>query len=134
MIYIILHIVIAAFSIWVVHGHQGILTTDAAKPLDRAGFTTNIILTILHIPMSYISLVQTFIVALDMKKDYFLSGFFISQGFVFPFIGLFSICMSVFWRNRGKSIWSFLVQFLPLVIFAVNLLLFYYAESLRVFI
>ena len=45
------------------------------------------------------------------------------------FIGL-----SIFLRNRGKSIWSFVVQFVPLAFFVVNLLLFLHTEELRFYI
>ena len=107
---------------------------SSAKKLDRVGYVFNIVLSIIYIPISWIS--WLFMMASEAKIDatnqtfIFLINVFCWITMIIPFLCFLGIFLSVRYRKKGYSVRSFVVQFLPLVIFGMNLLLLFIAERL----
>lgn len=111
--------------------HNKICST---KKLDRVGYVFNIVLSILYIPISLFSwlLLMASEASIDATNQTFiiLINIFCWIALLIPFLCFLGIFISVRFRKKGHSVWSFIIQFLPLVIFGMNLLLLFIAESL----
>jgi hypothetical protein len=107
---------------------------SSAKKLDRVGYVFNIVLSIIYIPISWIS--WLFMMASEATIDatnqtfIFLINVFCWITMIIPFLCFLGIFLSVRYRKKGYSVRSFVVQFLPLIIFGLNLLLLFIAERL----
>lgn len=103
------------------------------KKLDKIGTVFNIILGVTYIPLSLFSwlLQMASEGTIDATNPLYISliEIFCIISFIIPFLCIAGIIASLILRKKGYSISSFVVQFLPLVIFALNLILLYYAES-----
>lgn len=104
------------------------------KKTEKLGRLFNLILGVIYIPLSFFSwLLQmasegTF----DANNPLYITliEIFCFIAFIIPILCIAGILMSVILRRRGHSMLSFVIQFLPLVIFILNLILFAIAESL----
>ena len=104
------------------------------KRIDRIGKIFNLILGILYIPLSLFSWL------LQMASESTMSAtnplyinfinIFCVIAFLIPLLCVAGILLSIVFRRKGRSVFSFVIQFLPLVIFLLNLLLLAVAESL----
>ena len=95
--------------------------------LDRVGFIFNIILSVLYIPTSLYGIFSLF--AADSMFMYSetiqkIIGLLITVGIVLPFVSVLSIVLSFVFRKNGRSILSFVIQFIPLVLFIVMVVAF----------
>lgn len=89
--------------------------------LDRIGIATNIILSILYVPMSLIGVASVF--AFDTPHGAAVSaalGSLVPLGVSLPFVSLFFMILSVRFRRAGHSVASFVLQFIPLFVFAIH--------------
>ena len=108
--------------------------SNVIKKLDKAGYIFNILLSILYVPISWFSwlLLMASEVTIDATNQTFI--FFINVfcwiTMIIPFLCFLGIFLSVRYRKKGYSVRSFVVQFLPLIIFGLNLLLLFIAERL----
>ena len=107
---------------------------SSAKKLDRVGYVFNIILSIIYIPISWISwlfmMASEATIGATNQTFIFLITVFCWITLSIPFLCFLGIFLSVRYRKKGYSVRSFAVQFLPLIIFGMNLLLLFIAERL----
>ncbi len=109
---------IGAIVITISVPHQKIQYTK----LDKGTFICNIILAILYIPISLAGIFSLFAAdSMFMFSEIVqqIIGILISIGISIPFVSIVSISLSVILRKKGRSIWSFMVQFIPLLLFLV---------------
>lgn len=92
--------------------------------LDKVGAIFNIVLSILYIPLSYISIMMVMVSDVFSANQLYnnLISIFCYITITFPLICIISIALSVILRIKGKSIASFRIQFLPLVVFTLNMI------------
>ena len=104
------------------------------KKFEKAGYVLNIVLTILYIPMSLFSFLLGMLseVVMDTTNQIFISLINISScvAMLVPIFCFVGILFSVRCRKKGYIVWSFVLQFVPLIIFSVNLLLIYIIDVL----
>ena len=103
--------------------------------LDKIGFVFNIILSVLYIPMSLYGIFSLF--ASDSMFRYpepiqKIIGIMITIGITLPFVSVFGIFFSVVFRKKGKRILSFIIQFVPLILFIVMVVTFEFISNLQV--
>ena len=103
--------------------------------LDKIGFVFNIILSVLYIPMSLYGIFSLF--AADSMFRYpepiqKIIGIMITIGITLPFVSVFGIFFSVVFRKKGKRILSFIIQFVPLILFIVMVVTFEFISNLQV--
>ena len=104
------------------------------KKLDKAGKVLNIVLGIVYIPLSFISwllpMVSESIIGATNPIFITLVEILCAISFAIPFLSVAGIVVSVILRIKGRSVVSFVVQFLPLVLFVLNLILLCYADTI----
>ena len=104
------------------------------KKLDKIGTVFNIILGVSYIPLSLFSLLFQMASesTIDATNPLYITliEIFCIISFIIPFLCIAGIIASLILRKKGYSISSFVVQFLPLVIFILNIILLYIAESM----
>ena len=102
--------------------------------IDKAGKVFNIVLGVTYVPLSLFSwlLQMASESAIDATKPLRIAliDAFCIVSFLIPFLCVGGIAGSVILRKKGHSISSFVVQFMPLVIFLLNLILLWLAETL----
>jgi len=89
--------------------------------LDKIGIATNIILSILYVPMSLIGVMSVF--AADAPQGAATSAALstlIPIGVSLPFVSFFFMILSIRFRRKGHSVASFVLQFVPLAVFAIH--------------
>ena len=102
--------------------------------LDKLGVKTNIALGILYAFMSYIGVSTLFFGDTpashntDQVNSLILTS--VMLGFSIPLLSVASLVTSVLARKRGKSRFSFLIQFIPIPVFTVMMCLIFYMFSL----
>ena len=89
--------------------------------LDKAGFILNIVLSAAYLPMSLMGIFTIFFFDDPnlTKSQANMLGYGVALGVLLPIIATLCILTSVITRKRAKSKFSFAVQFVPLVQFAV---------------
>ena len=90
--------------------------------LDKLGVVLNIVLSVLYVPMSLYGIFSLF--AADSMFLYSetiqkIIEFMITIGVSLPFVSVFAITLSVVFRRKGRRVSSFLIQFIPLLLFVV---------------
>ncbi|MBQ7874881.1 MAG: hypothetical protein IJ306_06980 [Oscillospiraceae bacterium] len=95
--------------------------------LDNAGLISNIILSVVYFPLSLLGFFSIFFT--DNMSAYSeaiqtLIIIMVCIGVAMPFVSVLSIMSSVILRKRGKRIFSFAIQFLPLILFSVMITIF----------
>lgn len=96
--------------------------------LDKKGIISNVVLSCVYVLLSVITISLIFLPDGAYSKysslKQLLFNVVINIAVVCPFISLASITTSVISRKRGKSKFSFAVQFVPLFAFAIFLVVF----------
>ena len=104
------------------------------KKLDKIGTVFNIILGASYIPLSLFSWLLQMVSesTIDATNPLYITliEIFCIISFIIPFLCVAGIIVSLILRKKGYSISSFVVQFLPLVIFILNIILLCIAESI----
>ncbi len=104
------------------------------KKLDKIGTVFNIILGVSYIPLSLFSwlLQMASESTIDATNPLYITliDIFCIISLIIPFLCIAGIIVSLILRKKGYSISSFVVQFLPLVIFILNIILLCIAESI----
>ena len=107
--------------------------SNVIKKLDKAGYIFNILLSILYVPISWFSwlLLMASEGTIDATNSTYiiLINVFCWVSMSIPFLCFLGIFLSARLRKRSYSIWSFIVQFIPLAIFCMNVVLLFIAES-----
>ncbi len=103
--------------------------------LDNTGFIFNIILSVLYIPMSLYGIFSLF--AADSMFMYSetiqkIIHFMITIGISLPIVSVLGIVLSVILRKKGKRILSFIIQFVPLILFVVMVVAFELISNIEV--
>ena len=97
------------------------------KKLDKIGKIFNVILGITYIPLSLFSWLLQMASEITMYATntiyITLINVFCVVCFIIPLLCIAGIIVSVILRKKGYSKSSFIVQFVPLVIFILNLIL-----------
>lgn len=104
------------------------------KKIDKLSRLFNIILGVIYIPLSLFSwlLQMASESTTDATNPLYVSliEIFCIISFIIPLLCIVGIIVSVILRKKGFSISSFVIQFLPLAIFILNLILLCFAESI----
>ena len=111
--------------------HKGELEMNK---IDKTGRILNWVLGIVYVPISFFSwlLPMASDGTIDATNPIYISlvNIFCAIAFIIPFLCIAGIVISMVLRTRGRNILSIIIQFLPLVIFILNLILLYFTESL----
>ena len=114
----------------------GALTPKKANynKLDKIGFIFNIILSILYVPISLYGIFSLF--AADSMFMYSetiqkIIDLIITIGITLPFVSVLGIVLSVIFRKKGKRILSFIIQFVPLLLFAIMVVTFELVSNIQ---
>lgn len=95
------------------------------KKLDKVGRVFNVILSVIYVPLSLFSwlLVMASEATIGATNPLFITliNIFCFISFVNSLLFFVGIILSVILRNKGYSVPSFVVQFIPLAIFVLNL-------------
>lgn len=95
--------------------------------LDKIGLVLNIILSVIYVPISLFGVFSVMMAdAMHMYSETvkIILSFMIYLGISLPIISIASIALSVFFRKKGKSVLSFFLQFIPLFVFAIIVIVF----------
>lgn len=101
--------------------------------LDKKGVTLNIVLSVIYILLSLIGMFTVFFADApttnysDLKI--LLLNIVIYMGLSVPLLSIASIFTSTITRKRGKSKFSFVIQFLPIPIFVIMMILAFFMMS-----
>ncbi|MBE7021109.1 MAG: hypothetical protein E7411_06735 [Ruminococcaceae bacterium] len=99
------------------------------KKIEKIGYVFNIILTILYIPISLFSFLLGMLseTVMDTTSQMLIRLIHISScvAMIVPVLCFIGILFSIRCRKKGYIIWSFVLQFAPLVIFCLNFILIY---------
>lgn len=100
--------------------------------LDKKGVIFNIILSIIYVPFSIMGVFTIFFADAPAEMNSSLKNLLIEIiiwfGFSIPLLSIASIFTSVLARKRGKSKFSFVIQFLPIPVFVVMLILMFFMD------
>ena len=104
------------------------------QKIEKISKVFNIVLGVVYIPLSLFSwlLQMASEGTIDATNPLYITliEIFCIISFIIPFLCIAGIIISVIFRKKGYSKCSLVIQFLPLVIFALNLMLLCYAESM----
>ena len=104
------------------------------KKLDKIGKIFNVILGITYIPLSLFSwlLQMASEITMEATNSIYITliNVFCVVCFIIPLLCIAGIIVSVILREKGYSKSSFIVQFVPLAIFILNIILLCIAESI----
>lgn len=104
------------------------------KKIDKLGRVFNIILGIAYIPLSLFSWLLQMVSesTIDATNPLYITliEIFCIISFIIPLLCIVGIIISVVLRKKGYSISSVVIQFLPLAIFILNIILLCFAESI----
>ena len=102
--------------------------------LDKPGRILNVILGIIYVPLSLFSWLSQMIsegtIGATNQLYIALVDIFCVIAFFVPLLCAAGILISAILRRKGRYILSFVIQFLPLIIFILNLVLLGFAETL----
>ena len=106
------------------------------KKAERVGYILSIVLTILYIPVSFFSFLLGMLseVVMDTTNQIFINLINILSciAMLVPIFCFFGILLSIRCRKKGYIAWSFVFQFLPLIIFGMNILMIYIVDGLMI--
>ena len=101
--------------------------------LDKKGVIFNVILSIIYVPLSIMGIFTMFFAdapaEINSSLKNSLIDIIIRLGFSIPPLSITSIFTSVLTRKRGKSKFSFIIQFLPIPVFVVMLILMVFMDG-----
>ena len=99
------------------------------KRIDKISKVFNLILGVIYIPLSFFSWLMQMAseMTIDATNPLFINlvNIFCVVSFFIPILCVVGIVLSAIFRKKGHSISSIIFQFLPLVIFMLNLLLLF---------
>ena len=102
--------------------------------LDRVGKICGHILTIAYLPLSLYSfllyMASEATISANNPLYICLINVFCVFTLIIPFLCFAGVVVSAILRNRGCSAASFVIQFVPLIIFVLNQLLLAFAQTL----
>ena len=104
------------------------------RVLDKITFVLNIVLGILYVPLSGFSLLLLMASeGNEGKSEWFhmLLKVFGYSVISIPLYCILAIVLSVIFRKKGKSLLAFLIQFLPILVFALNLIFLKYLGNVQ---
>ena len=100
--------------------------------LDKKSVIFNVILSIIYVPFSIMGVFTIFFADAPAEINSSLKNLLIDiiiwLGFSIPLLSAASIFTSVLARKRGKSKFSFIIQFLPIPVFVVMLILMFFMD------
>ncbi len=110
----------AAVAVVVIVFCTSVKKERAYSRLDKLGVVLNIVLSVLYVPLSLAGVCMIFFAdnpsgLSSVQLSLLYAG--IICGTSIPVISISGILLSVFARRKGHSIFSFCVQFLPILIF-----------------
>ena len=118
-------VLVMAFFIPKKDGHE-------YNSLDKKGVITNIILSIIYVPLSVMGVFTIFFADAPAEMNSSLKNLLINIiiwiGFSVPVLSIAGIFASVTARKRGKSKFSFIIQFLPIPFFIIMIILMLFME------
>ena len=98
--------------------------------LDKKGVIFNIVLSCIYVPLSIAGVFTIFFwdapTTNYSELKILLLDAITGLGFSIPILAIASVFTSVVTRKRGKSKFSFAIQFLPMLVFAVMLILMFF--------
>lgn len=132
---VVIWIVAIAFIVYAFKQMKGCKSESLpVKPLDKVGRVFNIILSVLYVPLSLFSwlLAMASEATIDATNQLFITliNVFCGITMTIPLLCVVGIMWSVLLRKKGYSVISFVVQFLPLVIFILNVCFLFYIETI----
>ena len=102
------------------------------KKIDKLGRIFNTILTVLYFPLSFFSwlLQMVSVDTIDATNPLYITwiNIFCIISFFIPLLCIAGIVASIFLRKKGYSVSSFIVQFIPLAVFILNLAFLFFAD------
>jgi len=102
--------------------------------LNKISRILNVVLGFFYLPLSVVSFFLTMASegTIDATNTAYIQliNLFCFISFIIPFICVISVVLSVVFRKKGHSIMSIIVQFLPMIIFLINMILLSLAENL----
>ena len=99
----------------------------ATTKFDRIGFLCNVVLAVIYIPMSVSSIFSLyaadtmFMFSENTQKHI---DALMTVGVLMPLICVVSLALSVILRKKGAWVLSFVVQFVPLVLYLIMVIIF----------
>lgn len=104
------------------------------KRIDKISRICNFVLCIFYIPLSFFSwlmqMASESAIGVSNMLYVVLVDIFCVISFFIPLLCFGGILLSHFLRKKGHSIWSLAVQFIPLIVFVLNLLLLVCADMI----
>ena len=95
------------------------------KKLDKLGVVLNIVLGVFYLPFSFFCFILLMMseATIGATNPIYICmiDIFCFVEFFIPLLCLVGIALSIWFRKKGYSVLSFVIQFLPLFIFALNL-------------
>ena len=102
------------------------------KKIDKLGRMFNIILTVLYVPLSLFSWLMQMVSVdtIDATNPVYITwiNIFCIISFLIPLLCIAGIVVSVLLRRKGHTVPSFIVQFIPLAVFILNLAFLFFAD------
>ncbi len=104
------------------------------KKTDIVCFIINGVIALLYVPFSIFSFLLTMVTesTMDATNELYINlvNIFSTVCLFIPILCLISIALSVVFRIKRHRIIAFIVQFLPILVFGINLLIITYADTL----
>ncbi len=101
--------------------------------LDKKGFIFNIVLSCIYVPLSIAGVFTIFFWDAPTTNYSTLKISLLNAitwiGFSIPLLSIASIFTSAITRKRGKSRFSFIIQFLPILVFVVMIILMFFMDK-----
>jgi len=101
--------------------------------LDKKGVIFNIVLSCVYVPLSIAGVFTIFFwdapTANYSELKILLLDIITWFGLSIPLVSIASIFTSVITRKRGKSKFSFIIQFLPILVFIVMIILMFFMDK-----
>lgn len=104
--------------------------------IDKIGKVFNLILGVIYLPLSFFSwlMMMASELTIDVTNSLYtaLIDIFCFISFLIPFLCVASIILSFVLRQKGRSIFSFVIQFLPIAVFGFNLILLLFSDFINI--
>ena len=102
------------------------------KKLDKLGIVFNVVLSAFYIPFSFFCFLALMIseTTIGATNPIYICmiDIFCFVDFFIPLLCLVGIALSIWFRKKGNSIFSFVIQFLPLIVFALDLIFLFLTD------
>ena len=102
------------------------------KKLDKLGIVFNVVLSVFYIPFSFFCFMLLMVseMAIGATNPIYICiiDVFCVVDFFIPLLCLVGIALSIWFRKKGYTICSFVIQFLPLVVFVLDLVFLFLTD------